>query len=400
MLMPPRPVPSLFVLILLAVAAPGWARVAVVTTTDGRTLEGEMVRETDEVVVLSIAGIEATVPRDQVESLAYRESDRDYFQAKRAELEDDNLDGRLALVQEMVERDAIGIAESELSALDRAFPDNPQVTEKRQLIEARRSLKTGGELNAERGLVRVLGPAIPPHPAPRRARPPPAPTRTSDDDQINRLKVFEVDLDQNPRITIPRETLDTFLDTYAGQEGVPAGTSERQQFLRLSGTEQLEMFFNKQARDLYGQVQVRSVPGPLAEFRRSVNPRHVARYLAPSFGNGKVEGFNVFTSRPDSDQEAYTNFYLLTRMKFDGIPMIDRGNPQQSLLLQWGLPRDQAQHPAPDVEGWRPAFRSADDPTYLRYLAWIESLWGQDTPDYGIDYTPPSSLGGGPPDGE
>ena len=381
---------TLLLLIVLMSAAPVSARIAVVTTTDGRTLEGEMVRESGEVVVLSIAGIEASIPQDQVETLTYRETNQEYFDQKRAELEDADIDGRLELVQELIERDALEIAESELTSLDRQYPDDPRVIEKRQLVQARRSLKTGGELDAERAAAGGSGEGRP------RTTAAGATAARADaylsEEQMNRLKVFEVDLDEEPRITIPRETLDKFFDSYAGQEGVPAGTSERQQFLRLSGSEQLQMLFDKQARELYGEVSVRSVPGPLAEFRRSVNPRHVARYLAPHFGNGKVEGFNVFTSRPDSEQEAFTNFYLLTQMKIDGIPMIDRGNPDQSLMLQWGLPRDQAQHPAPDVEGWRPAFRSTDDPAYVRYREWIESLWGQDTPDYGIDYTPPQVL--------
>ena len=398
MLTPPRLTPSLLLLVAVCVTAPAWARVAIVTTTDGRTLEGEMLRESETAVVLSIAGIEASIPQDQVKTITYRETDQEYFDKERAELKDDDLAGRLALVQTMIERDALGIAETELSALDRAFPDNLQVTEKRQLIEARRSLKTGGELTAgQAGSGGGSGQTTPPTAAGVTA---PKADAYLSEEQINRLKVFEVDLEDDPRITIPRETLNTFLDTYAGQEGIPAGTAERQEFFRLSGAEQLKRFFDKQARELYGEVNIRSVPGPLAEFRRSINTRHVARYLAPTFGNGKVEGFNVFTSRPDSDEEAYTNFYLLTKMTFDGIPMIDRGNPEQSLLLQWGLPRDQAQHPAPDVEGWRPAFRSADDPTYLRYLAWIESLWGQDAPDYGIDYTAPDSLQGEPDQGE
>ncbi len=369
------------------------ARTAVVETNDGRSLEGELVRESAESIVLNIAGIDATIPQDQVARISYRESDRDYFDQKRAELEDDDLDGRLKLVEEMMRRDAFGIAQTELAAMDRKFPDNPRVLEQRQLVEARQSLKSGGELNANRPSAggNGEGGATPG----RSGTTPPKADAYLTPEQMNRIKVYEVDLESDPRVSIPRDTLNQFLETYAGQDNVPAGRAEQQRFFRMSGVDQLRMLFDKQARDLYGQVDIQTLPAPLLEFRRDVNPRHVAGYLAPTFGNGKVPGFSVFSSRPQSDEEAFTNLYLLTRMKFDGVPMIDRGNPAQSLMLQWGLPRDQAQHPAPDVEGWRPAFRSADDPTYTRYRDWIDSLYGQDNPDYGIDYTAPGDGGDG-----
>ena len=381
----------ILLLFTLGLAGPIHARTAVVETKDGRSLEGELVRESAESVVLKIAGIDATIPQDQVARISYRESDSEYFDQKRAELEDDDLDGRLKLVEEMIRREALGIAQTELAAMDRKFPDNPRVLEQRQLVEARQSLKSGGELNANRPATGGNGGTTPGRPG---TAPPKADAYLTPE-QMNRIKVYEVDLDSDPRVSIPRDTLNQFLETYAGLDDVPAGRAEQQRFFRMSGVDQLRMLFKQKARDLYGQVDVQSLPAPLLEFRRDVNPRHVAGYLAPTFGNGKVPGFSVFSSRPQSDEEAFTNFYLLTRMKFDGVPMIDRGNPAQSLMLQWGLPRDQAQHPAPDVEGWRPAFRSADDPNYTRYRDWIDSLYGQDNPDYGIDYTAPGDGGGG-----
>ena len=77
---------------------------------------------------------------------------------------------------------------------------------------------------------------------------------------------------------------------------------------------------------------------------------------------------------PDAIEEAYTNFFLLDRSALEGMLMIDRAQPIKSLLLQWGLPRESATFPAPDIEGWRPFFNGLEDPTFLQYLKWIESL--------------------------
>ena len=100
-----------------------------------------------------------------------------------------------------------------------------------------------------------------------------------------------------------------------------------------------------------------------------------------------MPGLDLFNARPDDEAEAYTNFFLLSRFTHEGKAMIDRDRPELSLLLQWGLEREAAKFPAPDVEGWRPRFRSPEDGDYRRLVDWIDSLFDND-PGYGITYPP------------
>jgi hypothetical protein len=76
--------------------------------------------------------------------------------------------------------------------------------------------------------------------------------------------------------------------------------------------------------------------------------------------------------------------------------MIDRAHPEDSLLLQYGLPRNEAKVPHPDVQGFRPAFRRGrDDTKYQAIARWIGSSLLIDaplTPDYGIQYDPPTGA--------
>ncbi len=88
----------------------------------------------------------------------------------------------------------------------------------------------------------------------------------------------------------------------------------------------------------------------------------------------------------------YTNFYILHKYANKDGRMIDRTKPEESLLLQYGLPREMTNTPHPDVPGWRPRFTSKSDRLYEQYRAFIDSLW-QPTPDYGITYTPPGQAG-------
>ncbi|MCD6303865.1 MAG: hypothetical protein J7M21_02765, partial [Planctomycetes bacterium] len=92
-----------------------------------------------------------------------------------------------------------------------------------------------------------------------------------------------------------------------------------------------------------------------------------------------------------NDRVAYTNFLILDSFhKPGGLRMIRRDNPEESLLLQYALPRNIARYRHP--EKIRSAFRSRNDPGYRLTLQWIRSLKGPLHPDYRIKYLPPNVM--------
>ena len=372
--------------VILAATAPAHARTAVLTTKDGNSYEGQLVAQTSTVVVLNISGIDASFAREDVETLTIRESPEEVYRKKRAALADDDLDGRFELAQLMYEEDALSLSRRELVALERDFPNVPRVGELLTRVEARLRLEQsrsdrdtsrpgvsgdrGGRGDSRDG---------------RQGATEDTPYLTPE--QINLIRVYEVDLETKPPVAIPPRVLDEFFDRYGDNDAVPRGRRERSEFKRLPGYKQLDLFFKVQARDLYGQVNVRTEPPSLTRYRRMINNQYVARYFAPTFGQGQIDGLTLFNARPDDEAEAYTNFYLLTTSSDSGRPFIDRDDPESSLLLQWGLDREAAKHPAPDIAGWKPQFRSTQDADFRRYVEWIESLFPGE-PDYGIRYPP------------
>jgi len=86
-----------------------------------------------------------------------------------------------------------------------------------------------------------------------------------------------------------------------------------------------------------------------------------------------------------------TNFYILTQTAIEGKPIIDRNVPEDSLLVQWGLPRESAKFAAPDdLKGWEPKFKSMDDERFIALVDWIKSLIAANQgSNYGIDYKTP-----------
>lgn len=212
-----------------------------------------------------------------------------------------------------------------------------------------------------------------------------------DEDALTVLKVYELPQDlraEKPVLRVPPKVMREVFTKYADRDEVPRGRRDQADFLRRPGYEQVELLFQLKAKEFYSDIVVGTEPDALRLWRTSVHRNYVFRYFSELFGQGSLPLY-LFRDNASSEAVAYTNFFILHRYRHDGRKMIDRDNPEESLLLQWGLPRDTAKFPAPDVPGWRPFFRSADDPRFQRQVEWVRSLYPIE-PIYGFNYTPPS----------
>jgi len=211
------------------------------------------------------------------------------------------------------------------------------------------------------------------------------------DEQIDLIRVYEVDLkaEQDPRIRIPNDTLDDFLSKYQSDDRVPRGDSEQRAFKRADGRVQLRLMFDLQAREFYKDVRIGGRIPAFSEWSTQ-HRRYVMPYFYRHFGEGQVEGLKLVPRGPDGKRIEMTNFYLLTQTKINGRRLIDRSNPDESLLLQWGLPRDEAKFPAPDIDGWRPYFKDANDRRFVELVDWVKMLYlsNQDK-NYDVEFTLP-----------
>lgn len=83
---------------------------------------------------------------------------------------------------------------------------------------------------------------------------------------------------------------------------------------------------------------------------------------------------------------------ILERFKMGGSAgqsLISYARPETSPLLQLGLPRDDSASPHPEVDGWRPVFRSRDDRRFLQAVEWLRSMH-RPRPEIPIQYEPPT----------
>jgi len=364
-----------------------WAREAKVTTTDGRTLTGEVLSDDDRGITLIISGIKTPLARDAIRDVRYLLSVKEQFDQQRADLADDDVDGRYKLAYWLYDRKAYSLAIEELDGLAKAFPNDTRVSTLSSVVAARiklqheRETARSGPKPGHRGL-----------PVDKSRSPQPESTGPAvlTPDQIALIKVYEIDLDAKPKVIVPREVVDRILSDYADRDPVPRGKRQQAKFRNSPGYQQLAMIFDLRARELYDQVRIKSDPRSLRKFRTDIHRRYVLNYCGTvsCHGGDGAGDFRVVRHRPNDDSTVYTNFFILNATGVANHVMIDRQEPDRSLLLQYGLPPKTARMPHPDTRGWRPHLSSEDGRRFRAIEQWIGTLW-RPKPDYGIDYELP-----------
>lgn len=216
-------------------------------------------------------------------------------------------------------------------------------------------------------------------------------------EQINLMKVFEIDLSDAPRLVIPREAVEEMLRANAASPLIPVTQEGRELILRKSPVEILDLMFKLQAREFYPRVQVLDQPRSIASFRDSVQRGWLLNACATTQCHGGTEAGRLvlFTRKPGSDAAVYTNLLILDRFRTkDGKPLINWNDPERSPLLHLGLPRRDSIRPHPPVpsgvnshDAWKPAFRSTSDRAFQSAVSWIKSMY-RPRPDYPVEYEP------------
>ncbi len=386
---------------VLVLAAPLAARQATVVMNDGRQVQGTVVAETDTTLTLRIAEIDTPIAKDAIREVTFAQTVEEAYQAQRAQLKDEDLEGRFKLAQELYDswsksRDnaALLLAQKELDELASRFPEDGRVPALRNIIASRLKLQD----------TQAAKPEPSPTPTPSATEPTAAadpslaglPSERISEPDINLIRVFEVDMQSpnKPRITATRELRDRVLKDYADNDATPKGRTAQARFFSAQGHEVLSLLFKLRAREMYGEVTVHDDPPALRTFKQNVHSRFVLNYCGTNecHGGKNAGALFLFRAQPASDATVYSNFYALHAYSNASGVMIDRESPQSSLLLNYALPTNLSRVPHPSgaaVPGWKPLLRSLDDPNAQMLVRWVESLYRPE-PNYGVQYTPPS----------
>lgn len=367
----------------------------VIVLHTGREITGFLISETDESVVIRISEIDTTFPRHRVASVRRLAPVAERFATLRASVDDTDVRARLALVEWLRVRGAYDLALEELEGILQVEPFNPDARTLHQWMVAHLNLAERSVKRAERSQRPVVRETIPSLPV------------LSERD-INRIRVFEIDLKTPTRLMIADETMRRLMVTYP--ESFPVDLTSREQMFKMEPMDKLRLIFQLRAREFYDDVRVMQDPPVMADFKSKVHS--AGGWLVNACASNRCHGgteagrLRLVNERPNSDAAAYTNFVILERFRLaDGTPLINFEEPARSPLLHMALPRRSSLYPHPQVDpqslgqDWSFVFRSPSERKFRDAVEWIGSLY-QPRPDYGVDYPPsaPDAEGQAVPD--
>jgi len=182
-----------------------------------------------------------------------------------------------------------------------------------------------------------------------------------------------------------------FIDSQLGQPRFDA-----KQFLKLTTAEQLIEIRETPGHggvDIYKDIVIKSDPKFMKEFRMVWPSVNATCASASCHGAPEGKGELKFFPRggPNNDKVDYTNYLILNLWETKkGLQLIDRDYPEDSLVLQYGLPLDKAKDKHKVTPRWKATFTDTKKGSnYAKFEQFIKDLDGTRTPNYGTEYQPP-----------
>lgn len=374
-----RSFPKIRVMQIIRLVDPEPEQRGVVYLRNGQTREGVIIEDTFDYVLVEIEGIPARLRREFVDHVVLEPTFEQRYQEYRATIRPHMYDRHMALCRWLVRHRRYELAKENLEEL----------LSREELHEARELLKlVDAQLALRPTVAAEPEPIIEPDDMPLQPQREPAALLSHED--VNLMRVYEVDFDNPPRINIRPETVRRFFQSYGTHESVPASQSDRNAMIRGDATRILRLMFELRARELYPDVEVTSEPYSMNQFRLRVHNTWLLNNCATSGCHGGPEGGDLYLHRRNHTDARvrYTNFMILEKLEVDpDWPLVNYENPEMSLIIQYGLPRNTARLPHPDVPGWQPVFARANDRMKQGAVHWIRSMM-QPRPDYPIDFDP------------
>ena len=357
----------------------------IVQFRDGRRVEAELIRDELQQARVRIANIEVTLPREDFWALELAPSFEDSLAQLRLNIPATAWPQRVQLAKWMMSQNQPLAAKEELVEILRSY-DSQEPRDLLARAETLIRMQTRDDSDKSKSKTSNSGSSK------RSMDQPGLPTQRLSPDDVNILKVLEVNFERPPQMEASPDLAKKIVASYSNSDLVPADPAARKSMESWSPEQLLKLLFALKARELYQDIQVTSEPIALEIFHRRVHDNWLIPNCATSRCHGGLSAGNFFLFSTDyrSERTRYTNLMILLRSPaLEGKPpLIDFTHPDQSLLIQYARPRIDAKFPHPDIPGWKPVLISGRESLMNDALLWIRGMH-QPRSDYPIDYTPP-----------
>jgi hypothetical protein len=375
--------PRLRILDIVRLVDPEPDQRGTVVLRNGQQRTGIIIEDAFEHVLIEVEGIRARLMREAVDRILLEPSFEDRYAELRATVRPGMIDQHLVLCRWLVDHRRYELARENLL----------EILEHKEFGEARQMLRVVDaqlallEQSAERERTG----------APRRGARDDAPRpehplagRILSRDELNVIRVYEIDFDNPPRVSISQEAIRMLVESRSTSDLIPASQAERARLFRADPLDVTRLMFELRARELYPEIKVHSEPMALNAFRQRLHDTWLLHNCATSGCHGGPDAGALFLHRNSFRDERvrYTNFLILDRLVVDPQwPLINYDDPEMSLIIQYALPRHAARLPHPDVPGWKPVFARANERMKRDSIEWIRSMM-QPRPEYPVDFDP------------
>ena len=369
----------------------------VITLKSGRTISGELIRQDSRIVVIGIEGIETTFQRRNIANVVTLAPVKERYEKLRATVADDDIDARLALVEWLRTRKAYALALKELDEILIIEPKNPHANLLHTWLAEYDKLSARNDQERPKN-TEQSEPGEPEEQDQREYQIKRNELPLLSEEQINLMRVYEIDLRHPPKLRVPDEVMHELMRE--NPDAFSPNQDEREKILDLSEIEKLKLLFSLKARDLYPRVEVLETPDSLKRFKEQVH--HGRGWLINACASTRCHGgvdagaFKLINDRPNTDETAFTNLFIIEHTTLsNGLPLIDFNSPERSPLLQMAMTPSNALIPHPEIPrdypgtGYRAIFRNTRDRKYQQAVDWIRSMY-QPRPEFDFDYPPKS----------
>ncbi|MGI9014922.1 MAG: hypothetical protein ACR2GY_11835 [Phycisphaerales bacterium] len=367
-----------------------------VIMVDGTIRSGIVVEDIYAWVVIEIEGIRTRFNRAIVDRVELHPTVEEQYATIKQTLRPEQYQQRVELARWLVNERRYALALKDLQAIEAEKPGLNGVASLLRFAQAQVALEADAQ---PEGIVNVPGggtqrEATEPDTGPVDASEV-LPQKIISQDDVNLIRVYEIDFRNPPRVSIAPETIRALITGYASHEAIPASAEARQSLFRADPIDVVRLIFTVKARDLYSEIKVLSEPPALNLFRTRVHNTWLVNNCATSRCHGGVHAGRLFlhNRNPRDERVRYTNMLILERLKLDPAhPLINFDDAINSRVIQYGLPRNEARDPHPDVPGWKPAFSRSNPALLEDAVRWVNALY-QPRPDYPVEYEPPILIG-------
>ncbi len=348
----------------------------VVILSNGNRREGIIIEDGYDRAVLEIKGIRAIFRREIVDEVQLDPTFEEKYESFKLALVPGQPDAHFRLCQWLFDQQRYKLARIELKSL----------LNQNSMAKARHLLTI---VDAQLGLMESRD-SHPPTPSDS----PASQSRLKfqenilSQNDVNLIRVYEIDFAHPPRITVRPDTIRTLLERYGDNPLVPSSQKERTALFRADPLDIVRLMFDLRARDLYSEIEVNSEPPALNLFRLRVHDSWLMNNCATSKCHGGPDAGRLFLHRRmlRDPRVRYTNFLTLERLDLGSKwPLINYQSPLDSLIIQYGLPAHEARKPHPDVHGWKPIFVGAGTQMKEDTIKWINSMM-KPRPEYPIKF--------------